>query len=105
VDGHELALLPVVPSTWLGQPVDVRAVPTPHGVCSFSLRWHGARPALLWELDGSHLGSDGDESVPFVITTPALDPSFRTDRAAGEALLAAPPDAGSAPAEPGASFA
>jgi hypothetical protein len=97
-DDRSLALLPVVPAAWFGRPVDVRNIPTRHGRCSFSLRWHGERPALLWELDGDRV-ADGLE-----ITTPALDGTFRTVERAGEALLAPPAGAGSLPAQPGASF-
>jgi hypothetical protein len=85
VDGpSEIALLPVAPAAWYGQPVDVRRVPTAAGTCSYSVRWHGARPALLWEIERV---DDG----PVTVTCPALDPAFRSDVAAGEALLAAPP--------------
>jgi hypothetical protein len=103
VDGDTIALLPIVPESWLGRQIDVRDLPTPHGRCSFSLRWHGARPALLWELDAGE-PRDGVEPAPVIITTPVLDPSFRTDKRSGETLLAAPPTAGTTPAEPGASF-
>lgn len=100
----ELALLPLVPESWYGHSVDVRDVPTPHGRLSFSVRWHGARPALLWELHAlDPPGPDGTVTI----TVPGLDPTFRTGERSGEALLAAPrvadaPDA--APADPGTSF-
>jgi hypothetical protein len=101
VDGRTIALLPLVPTGWLGQPVDVRDAPTPHGRCSFSIRWHGERPALLWELVTA---APDNEGTPFEITIPGLDPAFRTEQRAGEALLAAPDFAGATPADPGASF-
>ncbi len=46
-----LDLLPAVPAEWYGQPVEVHGVPTAHGTLSFAVRWHGERPALLWELE------------------------------------------------------
>ena len=47
--------------------------------------WPG-RPALLWELDPH------PDAPDWYLTAPGLDPSFRAEDAAGEALLAAPPD-------------
>jgi hypothetical protein len=107
VDGTTVRLLPCVPASWLGSPVDVRGVPTPMGRCSFSVRWHGERPALLWEIDGHDGGA-------VRITAAGLDPTFVSTEPSGEALLAAPrtgPAAAAAttPAapvdEPGSSFA
>ena len=46
-----LALCTVVPPRWLGQSIDVRDAPTALGRCSFSVRWHGDRPALFWEVE------------------------------------------------------
>jgi hypothetical protein len=71
-----IAVLSSFPSVWEGQPVDVRAVPTPNGPLSFSVRWHGSRPALLWECERR-----------VDLTCPALDRSFRASGASGEALL------------------
>lgn len=108
VDGRTIALLPVVSSSWFGQSIDVRGVPTSVGRCSYSVRWHGQRPALLWEVD---VAADVRDVV---VTCPALDPSFSSTAASGEALLTAPRDATrpdnmrpgpSEPAEPGESFA
>jgi len=75
-----LDLLPVVPVGWFGQPLDVRGLVTRAGVVSFSLRWHGARPALLWERVG------GPRLV--VLTCSGLDPSWESTDRQGEALLA-----------------
>jgi hypothetical protein len=67
------------PSEWTGQPVDVRAAPTRRGPMSYSIRWHGTRPALLW---------DGPAATR--ITAPGLDGTWSTTEARGEALLAGP---------------
>jgi hypothetical protein len=75
-------LLPEVPGGWLGQPIDVRSYGTPNGRISFSVRWHGSRPALLWERLG---GSDAVE-----LRCPGLDPTWSTLDRSGEALLAEP---------------
>jgi hypothetical protein len=65
------------PREWIGQPIDVRDAPTRHGPVSCSVRWHGERPALLW---------DGPAGVTF--TAPGLDPTWSSDQPRGEALLA-----------------
>jgi hypothetical protein len=81
---HERAgridLLPGFPSDWLGQPMTVSAIPLRAGSLSFAVRWHGARPALLW-----------DAPAGVELRTPALDPSWSTREPTGETLLAEPP--------------
>lgn len=74
-----LHLLPGFPESWQGQSVDVRGIVTGHGTLSFSVRWHGARPALLWERHG------GPDEV--VVCCPALDPNWATRTRSGDALL------------------
>ena len=54
--------------------------PTPAGDISFALRWHGDRPALLWDVP------NGVE-----VRSTALDPEWRGSGGRGEALLAPPP--------------
>ena len=63
-----LALTPIVPADWLGQGWEVHDLPTSYGRLSFAIRWHGERPALLWELEPH------DDVAPVRLTTPALDP-------------------------------
>jgi hypothetical protein len=65
------------PREWIGQPIDVRDAPTRGGPVSCSVRWHGDRPALLW---------DGPADTTF--TAPGLDPAWSSRDARGEALLA-----------------
>ena len=77
-----LALVSMIPERWYGQGVEVHDAPTRFGKLSFALRWHGTRPALLWELDRH------DDAVAVVLTCPGLDPSWRSTDARGEALLA-----------------
>ena len=50
-----------------------------------AVRWHGARPALLWEA-----------SAPMRLTCTGLDPTWSSTEPRGEALLQAPPE-GAAP--------
>ena len=77
-DGIEL--LPGFPPEWLGQSLTVDAVPFRSGTLSFAVRWHGARPALLW-----------DAPPGVVLRVPTLDPAWSSNVPAGEALLAEPP--------------
>lgn len=83
-----LALLPVPPAGWYGAGVELHDAPTIHGRLSYALRWHGSRPALLWELE-PHSGRP-----PVRMTVPGLDPHWSTTERRGDALLAevAPPE-------------
>jgi hypothetical protein len=79
-----LVLLPHPPQTWLGAGVEVHGMPTASGTLSYAVRWHGDRPALLWELE-PWPGS------PPVRLTCGLDAGWSTTEASGEALLAPVP--------------
>src|SRR5439155_7899742 len=81
-----VALCSMLPDDWTGHPLEVRDAPTHHGRLSFAVRWHGERPALLWELD-RHEGTAGTGEVR--LTCPGLDPSWSSTAARGEALLSA----------------
>ncbi len=87
----ELHLLTGFADEWRGRSVDVRNARTALGMLSFSLRWHGARPALLWSLKpvGSAAGTDDDSRT--VVRAPALDTAWVGYEAEGEALLAEQP--------------
>jgi hypothetical protein len=76
-----LALLSLLPDEWIGQPLAVHGAPTHYGRMSFAVRWHGERPALLWELDPH----PGVERVR--LTAPGLDKAWSSDDLRGEALL------------------
>jgi len=80
-DEGSVTLLTQFPAGWRGQGLDVREAPTRAGRVSYSVRWHGPRPALLWECER-----------PVRLTAPGLDPSWSTTQARGEALLAGPTD-------------
>ncbi|MGI9607104.1 MAG: hypothetical protein ACR2P0_13285 [Acidimicrobiales bacterium] len=77
-----IEVIPKPDPSWFGQNVDIRHLPTRFGDLSFSIRWHGARPALLWEFDGS-------SDRPLTLRS-GLDATFETLERSGEALLAAP---------------
>ena len=69
------------PTTGSGRPLEVRDAPTAIGRLSYAVRWHGDRPALLWELDPH------PDVGAFELTAPGLDRSWRTTDPSGEALL------------------
>lgn len=85
--GPGLDLFAGFPPAWLGQSVELHEAPTRFGPLSCALRWHGARPALLWDLQAPE-----GRSLPAGLTlrAPALDPSWSTTEPRGEALLAEP---------------
>jgi hypothetical protein len=83
-----LDILPVMPPTWLGAGVEMHDAPTTFGRFGFALRWHGERPALLWELEPAP-----GAPAP-TLTAPGLAPGWSTTEPVGEALLAAPAMAG-----------
>ncbi len=89
-DAHEVDLLPAVPTDWFGRPIEVHDLPTAHGLLSFAVRWHGERPALLWDL------RPGDVADGVTLRCSGLDPSWTTTELRGESLLAAPAAAGEA---------
>ena len=74
-------LLPLgLPDDWLGANFEVHDLPAGEGGrASFALRWHGERPAVLWE-----------STAP--LTAPVLAPTWSTAAGAerGEALWPAP---------------
>lgn len=82
---ERIEMLPDIPDTWFGQPIDVRGMVTGLGTLSFSVRWHGERPAVLWE----RVGGPDDA----VLCCPGLDPTWSSTERSGEALLGAPESA------------
>jgi hypothetical protein len=83
---HRLAnggdLLPMgLPAAWLGANFEVHGVPTsPVSTVSLAVRWHGDRPAVLWEQTGT----------PQRLTATAADADWSSDAPTGEALWARP---------------
>jgi hypothetical protein len=72
-----LALCSLFPPEWAGQALEVHDAPTHSGRVSYAVRWHGDRPALLWE----------SERPGVRLTVPGLDPGWSTTEPSGEALL------------------
>jgi hypothetical protein len=84
-----LDLVPVHPDAWYGGGFELHDAPTAWGRLSYAVRWHGTRPAVLWDL-APHPGP----AAAAVLRAPGLDAHWSTTEARGEALLAevAPPD-------------
>lgn len=70
-----------LPPEWLGADFQVFGLPIgPRSRLDYALRWHGERPAMLWEVSGA----------PVELTAPLLDPRWSTVAAKGEVLWPAP---------------
>ncbi len=80
-------LLPVFPTAWRGGGVEVHQAPTLYGHVSFAIRWHGPRPALLWEVSPRPPAAGGT-IAPVRLRCPSLDPDWSTTDTRGETLLA-----------------
>lgn len=82
-----LDIAPGFDDRWLGRSADVRSLPTICGRLSYSIRWHGARPALLWELEPVDVEA---VEAPVEIVCGAVDPGFASTDSTGEVLLSEP---------------
>lgn len=82
-----LDLIPAWTSAQAGEPIELHNCPTRWGRLSFAVRWHGRRPALLWELT---VWPDRSVADPVRLTASAIDPTWSTDQLVGETLLAEP---------------
>ena len=80
-----LVMLPAPPEAWKGASVDANSLVTRHGALSFSVRWHGARPAVLWDRQSPRVDD------PVVTMCCGLDESWASAALAGEALLGTGP--------------
>lgn len=70
-----------IPTAWLGANFEVYGLPIgPSTTVSYAVRWHGDRPAILWETDGP--------TVP--LTASVIAPEWSTAEPKGEALWPAP---------------
>ena len=68
------------PPSWAGHPVEAYRVPVagdPSVTVGVAVRWHGERPALLWEVAG----------LAPALTSSGLDPAWSSAAERGEALL------------------
>ncbi|MEY2474177.1 MAG: hypothetical protein QOK28_3506 [Actinomycetota bacterium] len=85
VDDTQRGVIDVLPSanaSLRGRSVDIANLPTNFGPVSFALRWHGEKPALLWEAPPARR-----RRARITLRASALDPDWSTTDQAGEALL------------------
>lgn len=75
-DDGTVELVPVAPI--LGAAVEVHDAPVRAGSVSYALRWHGDRPALLWDVHASR---------PVRLVAPGLDTGWSSIETSGDALL------------------
>lgn len=92
-----LELLPDFATAWRGGSIEVHRAQSPLGVLSFAIRWHGYRPAVLWEFEPR-----GDDVE---LCCSALDPEWSTTAWKGEALLTGAAERLLSAPDPGDSFA
>ena len=68
-----------IDESWLGVNFEChKLMATPQHVISYAVRWHGERPALLWDIDGP---------TGLRVVASAIDQSFSSTDIRGEALL------------------
>ncbi|MGB6058134.1 MAG: hypothetical protein WBF71_07700, partial [Microthrixaceae bacterium] len=71
-------ILPSWSPHWFDKPVEVNRVRTAWGLVSYAVRWHGERPAILWEIEpGVGTSSTGSSTAVPVLSAPGLDPHWR----------------------------
>ena len=79
-DGQAQLLSGGLPASWRGINFEVFDLPTGGtGTVSFAIRWHGERPAILWEQSPAAGG-------PVELTSPVLAPQWSSAEVSGEAL-------------------
>jgi hypothetical protein len=65
-------------SSWFNVPIEVQNMPVHKGTIGYVIRWHGDRPALLWE---------GEVSTEVTFTSPKLDADWESTESNGETLF------------------
>lgn len=66
-----------IPPAWAGQSFEAHGLPGGgESTVSFAVRWHGERPAILWEVEGA----------PLELRSPKVAPGWVTTLPTGEAL-------------------
>ncbi len=81
------------PPAWAHSPLEVHGLRTRAGVLSFAVRWHGTRPAVLWEIS--------DALAPVVVRARGFDPSWSSEHLRGEVIFEAGPPAAHDPDDMG----
>ena len=66
-----------IPDDWIGHPFEVHGLPAGRATTlSYAVRWHGERPAVIWEQTGDAV----------TLRSPLLDTTWSSSAAAGEHL-------------------
>ena len=79
VGGSADILATGISSDWSLQPIEVFHLPgSATATVSYAIRWHGLRPAIVWEVEDDAL----------TLRCPVLDENWQSREAKGEALLA-----------------
>lgn len=78
-----MEVLRAVPPDWRGAPFEVLELPVEGGRLSYALRWHGDRPALLWDID---------TSLSVRLSAPGYSSCWVSDQRRGEKLLVSGPE-------------
>lgn len=101
-----IELLPVFPAAWRGGPVELHRAPVSGVRVSFAIRWHGYRPALLWDVEYPTADDRPSGAVPRTVTLrcPGLDPEWQSTERTGETLLTGSADELPETPAPGDSF-
>lgn len=81
-----IVMVPALPAAWRGASADAHSLATRHGTLSFSVRWHGSRPALLWDLTPPDRSATAGPAAGVALRC-GLDESWTTSEPVGEALL------------------
>jgi len=86
VDRHGRLLPAGIPLAWLGANIEAYHLPVGADArLSLAIRWHGERPAVLWEVEG-----DTAEGGGITFTAPIVAPLWSTVEPKGEALWPSP---------------
>lgn len=79
----DVGLVPAMPVAWRGRSIEAHNLPVAAGRLSFGLRWHGPRPALLWDLTRT-------SDARFGLRVPSISDEWTAIDEQGEDLLPDP---------------
>ena len=79
----DVGLVPAMPVSWRGRAIEAHNLPVAAGRLSFGIRWHGPRPALLWDLTRT-------SDARFGLRVPSISDEWSAIDEQGEDLLPDP---------------
>lgn len=86
--GRELRILPEIPLPWRGRDISVYRLPIAGASLSYGVRWHGPRPALLWEITPNDAAAPA--TTEWRLTVPGVSADWSATDLSGEELLPDP---------------